>query len=224
MAFMQRQWHGIVKIVGYLALILTGTGVFPLTGVTAENRLDIPVHVSYHQPLPQDDFQLTLVLLDDTHDLLAQITALQEKSKPELEPLIKQYMYAAEMLGRLAVSESEKRTQFQQQFADVEQQINNILAGYRQQIDGVLEAAMLASVTCSSLKTDCLLSEIKQGKYRVHAELSFSTTTLRWFEPVDLIKGGDNVTVMLTRDNLNTPYWTDLNWWSFMNLDFSKHH
>jgi hypothetical protein len=30
--------------------------------------------------------------------------------------------------------------------------------------------------------------------------------------------------VTLTRNNLKNPYWTDLNWWSFMNLDFSKHH
>jgi hypothetical protein len=212
-----------VKIVGCIALIVASLEAFQSNAATAENHLDIPVCVSYHQPLPQDDLHLTLVLLDDTPDLLAQITALQEKSKPELEPLIKQYMYAAEMLGRLALSESEKRTQFLQQFVEVEQQINIILDGYRKQIDEILESAALLSTTCSSITESCSLSDVVPGNYRIYAELSFSTTMLQWFEPIE-VKGGDSVPVNLTRDNLKNPYWTDLNWWSFMNLDFSKHH
>jgi hypothetical protein len=221
--FTHAQWHYTFRIFGYIALIIASLEAFQSNAFSAENRLDIPVAVSYNQPLPQDDLQLTLLLLDDTHDLLAQMTALQEKSKPELEPLIKQYMYAAEILGRLAVSESKKRTQFQQQFAEVEQQINNILDNYRKQIDAILESAALLSNMCFSITESCFLPDVAPGNYRIYAELSFSTTTLRWFEPIE-VKGGDSVPVNLTRDNLKNPYWTDLNWWSFMNLDFSKHH
>ena len=82
---------------------------------------------------------------------------------------------------------------------------------------------------------------VAPGKYRLYGILAFSTTTLRWFEPIvvkcgvqnsfrkagvqnSFCKGGDRPTVYLTRDNIMNPYWTELNWWSFMNLDFSKHH
>ncbi len=223
--FKNEQWyHKRQFFMACIVLMITmSIGTSQLEVSALENRQDILVHVSYSRPLPEDGLQLAVTLLDDAHDIFAQITALQEESKPALEPVLKRYMYAAEMLGRLPAADAEKRAQFHQQFSEAETQINRILAGYRQQIYDILDNAALMSTACSSLTEACSLSGVASGKYRVSAELSFSSTTLRWFEPVE-VKGGEAISVSLTRDNLKNPYWTDLNWWSFMNLDFSKHH
>jgi hypothetical protein len=118
---------------------------------------------------------------------------------------------------------SDEKAQFIQQFREAEQQIEEVLTEYRKPIEILLNNATIVSKTYSSWEESFPFHGIEAGIYRVYAELSFSTTTLHWFEPLQL-KGGGDSSVILTRDNLNNPYWTDLNWWSFMNLDFSKHH
>lgn len=223
--FMKRTWQWIGRWTACLALTLIWGAALSRDASAAENcQGAVEVRVAYNVPLPEGGVRLTLTLLDDADDVLARITALQEASKPELEPLIKRYMHAAEMLSRLSQAASEQRAQFRQQFDEAETHISHILARYHQQLRRIVEHAAVASQTCAALVADCRLADVKPGQYRLLAELSFSTTTLRWFEPVE-VKGGDSpVSVLLTRDNLKNPYWTDLNWWSFLNLDFSKHH
>lgn len=179
--------------------------------------------------LPNAAFSLRLALLDDRENLLAQIEQLKEQSKAELEPLVKEYMYAAGVLTQLAAqSEAEptaRQTQAQRlkAFKTAEQQIAAVLAHYRTRIEARLQQNTLQTRTFSARTGNARFERVAPGQYRLLAALTFATTTLRWFEPI-LVKGGDRPTVRLTRANLMNPYWTDLNWWSFINLDFSKHH
>lgn len=196
----------------------------PLSVSAAGECQDIAVHVEYGQPLPDDDIQVHLTLLDDAADLQAQFTALQEESKPTLEPLIQRYMLAVERLSRLAPEQAEARRRLHQQAAEAEDGIQATLTAYRRQLDALLDEAALRRQSCASLTEACVLSGAAPGAYRLYAEVAVATTRLRWFEPLTITKGGDALSVRLTRDNLQNPYWTDLNWWRFLNLDFSKHH
>jgi hypothetical protein len=209
----------------YYSVRLALTIIFLVNAAAAATEQSaIVVQLAYQRPLPEHELLLRLSVFDDGDDLHARITALQDASKPALEPLVKRYMYAAEMLGYAARSDdADARAAFRRQFDDAEAQINHILAEYRQQIDAVLADAHLLAHTCASAFEPCAVAGVAPGRYRLYAELSFATTTLRWFEAVE-VKGGETVSVALTRDNLKNPFWTDLNWWRFLNLDFRKHH
>lgn len=216
---MTRRWFGMVGVCSICGLF--GGDVFGESAVHPDQ--EIRVTVAYSPATHEEGMQLRVALLDDTTDLLAHITRLQEDSKKGLEPLVKRYIHAAEMLTQLRAATAEEKAPIIQRFRRAERQIDDILSSYRQQIDQLLERATLNMYTASTLDESFVFSGIPSGNYRVYAELMFSTTTLRWFESVS-VKGGDDGSVNLTRDNLKNPYWTDLNWWSFMNLDFSKHH
>jgi hypothetical protein len=173
-----------------------------------------------------------LYLLNDKDNILAQIEQLKEQSKAELERLIKQYMLAAEMLTQLAVKTGTEsitqhtKDQLSEDFKVNKKRIDAVLEHYQTAIDTLIEQHTLQTHTTSVPRITHHASRIRNiapGKYRLYGVMTFATTTLRWFEPI-VVKGGDRHTVYLTRDNLMNPYWTDLNWWSFMNLDFSKHH
>jgi hypothetical protein len=170
---------------------------------------------------------LQILFLSDHDDIFSQIEALKEQSKAELEPLVKQYMYAAETLMTSAAEARQADQQTQKRAAELfktaETHIEVVLARYQLQIDSLMQQHTLMTAMLTLLPAERRFTQIQAGKYRVYAVLTFSTTALRWFEPVE-VKGGGRHTITLTRENLMNPYWTDLNWWSFMNLDFSKHH
>ena len=179
-------------------------------------------------------------LLSDKNDILSQIENLREQSKVELEPLVKQYMLTAEKLTQLTaktdvdtaqtIQRSKKRLFID--FKEVGEKIDAVLQHYQTTIDSLIEQNTLQTLSISSSRATYQFSNIAAGKYRIYGVMTFSTTTLRWFEPIvvkcgvqnSFCQGGDRPTVYLTRDNIMNPYWTELNWWSFMNLDFSKHH
>jgi hypothetical protein len=179
-------------------------------------------------------------LLSDRNDILSQIENLREQSKVELEPLVKQYMLTAEKLTQLTAKTDADTTQTIQQskkrlssaFKAIEKEINAVLIHYQAIIDSRIQQNTLETFMLSCSDVSCHFQNVAPGKYRIYGVMTFSTTTLRWFEPVivksgvqnSFCKGGDRPTVYLTRDNIMNPYWTELNWWSFMNLDFSKHH
>jgi len=177
-----------------------------------------------------------LYLLTDDDDILAQIEQLKEQSKAKLEPLVKQYMQAAEKLTQLALEvgtdreKQDEKKRLHNIFTIAEKTLNAILKKYRGVIDSLIEHHTLQTFTMPLSRIMHHVSSINHqfenvapGKYRVYGIMAFSTTTLRWFEHIT-VKGGDRHTIYLTQDNITNPYWTDLNWWSFMNLDFSKHH
>lgn len=199
----------------------------------AEESLDsgkIRVMLTYAVPpdiLEKSRPTLQFVLLSDHDDIVSQIEALKEESKNELEPLVKDYMHAAETLTMFAVKGEQTDTQEKERivnvFENTERRIKDVLALYHLRIDALLQQHRIVTKTVSSLHAGGAFTLVQPGKYRVYAVLRFSTTTLRWFEPVE-VKGGGCHTIVLTRENLMNPYWTDLNWWGFMNLDFSIHH
>jgi len=200
------------------------------TGLASQQVGTLTIRRVYPQAIPAvvgETPKLQFFLLSDADDLVAQIVRLQEQSKPELEPLVQQYMLCAEQLIRIASRRDQERqpeyAQLLQSFQAAEAQIQMVLARYRAQIDRVLQAH-LVNVQTGNLELDhAAFREIVPGAYRLYVVMTFATTTLRWFEPI-IVKGGGCHSVTLTRENLMNPYWTDLNWWSFMNLDFSKHH
>jgi hypothetical protein len=185
---------------------------------------------------PQDPTVLTrhmpsiqLSLLDDRDPILAHLEQLREQSKGELEPLVKEYMRIAGTLTQFAVTADtgqlpqEKKTQLVQTFKTTEKAIETVLERYRMLIDARLQRDTIKTLTSSYPTVTSQFKNVAPGPYRLYGVMTFATTTLRWFEPI-VVKGGDRYTITLTRENLLNPYWTDLNWWSFMNLDFSKHH
>lgn len=179
-------------------------------------------------------------LLSDKNDILSQIENLREQSKVELGPLVKQYMLTAEKLTQLTTKTDADTAQTIQQskkrlssaFKAIEKKINAVLTHYQAIIDSRIQQNTLETFTLPCSGVSRQFQNVAPGKYRIYGILTFSTTTLRWFEPIivkygvqnSFCKGGDRPTVYLTRDNIMNPYWTELNWWSFMNLDFSKHH
>jgi len=176
------------------------------------------------------DARIHLSLLIDDEDLLSQIELLREQSKPELEPLIKQYMYTAETLTQFALKNKnvrdtqQKKEQFMKVFTTTQKRIHTVLAQYKAVIKSIIQRHTLRTLHDKSAFSDQLqFSELSAGRYRVYGALTFATTSLTWFEPIH-VKGGGRYTVTLTRENMMNPDWTELNWWSFMNLDFSKHH
>lgn len=168
-------------------------------------------------------------LLSDTDDILAQIEDLREQSKTELEPLIKQYMLTAEKLTRLTTQTDAGQTiqqtkkQLSNNFKAIDERIHTVLVHYQKIIDSRIQQHTLKTFILPGSVINHQFKDIAPGKYRLYGVMMFATTTLRWFEPV-VVKGGDRPTVYLTHDNMMNPYWTELNWWSFMNLDFSKQH
>ncbi|MBD3304762.1 hypothetical protein GF339_00260 [candidate division KSB3 bacterium] len=174
--------------------------------------------------------RLTVSLLDDRDDLLTQIERLREASKGELEPLMRQYMYLAESLTQIALQQAppQQKVQKQAQIADrfhrIEQKLSHVLTQYRTRIASLLRKHTLRTLPAKPLSAaPRRFKAIPPGRYRIYTVLRFATTTLTWFEPVQ-IQGGDRPNILLTRENMRNPDWTELNWWSFMNLDFSKHH
>jgi hypothetical protein len=172
---------------------------------------------------------IQLSLLDDRENILAQIEQLREQSKVELEPVVKQYMQTAETLIQLTMktragqAPQHTREQLVNTFKTTEQNIEAVLERYRPIIAARIHQATIETFTLSDPTVNAQFGNVAPGPYRIYGVMTFATTTLRWFEPIE-VKGGDRSTVNLTRANMMNPYWTDLNWWSFMNLDFSKHH
>jgi hypothetical protein len=207
----------------------------PLRAVEAGSSQDdgeILVTIHYVQDstvLTRYTPSIQLSLLDDRDPILAHLEQLREQSKGELEPLVKQYMQIAETLTRLAVtadtghSSQETKAQFVQTFKITEKAIETILERYRMLIDARLQHDTIKTLTTSCSTVTSQFENVAPGAYRLYGVMTFATTTLRWFEPI-VVKGGGCYPITLTRENLLNPYWTDLNWWSFMNLDFSKHH
>ncbi|PIE35541.1 hypothetical protein CSA56_03815 [candidate division KSB3 bacterium] len=173
--------------------------------------------------------RLTLCVLDDRQDIGAYIERLREESKPVLEPLVRRYMLSSEALTRLTVRRDspaiqKERSRLRADFSSANEDIDSILAYYRRRIDRCIEQAIIRHLAEMPVRSDAIvLRELPPGTYRVYGVISFATTTLHWFEGVTL-EGGESHSIILTRTNMMNPYWTDLNWWSFMNLDFSKHH
>ena len=170
--------------------------------------------------------RITAFLLDDQHDLSGQLLEWREESKAQLEPLVKDYMYTAELLTHLAVQgkRTEERKRALLSFREVERHIQGILDGYAAQIDRLFQEKTFQIRQEEERAVKHIeFHELPPGNYRVYVVLTFATTALHWFEALT-IKGGDTVLCTLTRENLNNPYWTELNWWKFINLDFSKHH
>jgi hypothetical protein len=110
-----------------------------------------------------------------------------------------------------------------QTFKTTEKAIETVLERYRMLIDARLQRDTIKTLTSSYPTVTSQFENVAPGTYRLYGVMTFATTTLRWFEPI-VMKGGGRYSITLTRENLLNPYWTDLNWWSFMNLDFSKHH
>ncbi len=193
----------------------------PLTIVLDEN--EYAPEIARHHP------SFHVLLIADNEDILAQIESLKEQSKPALEPVIREYMLAVEALTRLAASQKREQGSEQQKqalrarFYSADTKLTTILAGYRQQIDDLLQQNTVQTLVSLVSSDPLLVAGIPSGKYRIYGRVMFATTTFHWFEPV-IIQGGECRTMTLTRENMTNPYWTDLNWWSFMNLDFSKHH
>ena len=230
----------IIIIQGIFALhILTNTFLMYAANVTPQDSGEISVNVRYGEDpalLTKYHPILQCYLLTDSSDILSQIEQLKEQSKAQLEPLIKQYMLVAETLSQItlnAPTDKEKQAEknrLHKMFNKTEKTINNILEQYRAVIDSIIHhhtirtcTMSLSSVSPQLSTLSCQFRHIPSGGYRIYGVLIFSTTKLTWFEPVS-IKGGDSYTVNLNRDNIKNPDWTELNWWSFMNLDFSKHH
>lgn len=217
-----------------VALVCGVLGVFALClamplAVSAEIPSTIYVQVKIADDLSNFSWEqscITVSLLGDRQDLGGQLTRLQEESKPQLEPLIKQYMFAAEQLTHLRghKERTEEREQTLRSFHEQETRIQHILDDYTVQIAQIFQQQTLQIRREEGRAVEYIeFHEIPPGNYRVHAVLTFSTTTLHWFEALR-VEGGDTALCVLTREKLNNPYWTELNWWSFINLDFSKHH
>ena len=210
-------------------IILTGTMFGYAASSECEEKGELVVELLYPQnlkTLAQYEPQLEITLLADDDDLLGQIDALQEQSKPELEPLVKQYMYAAEALhqSRTGKITQHQQTQFMRNFTAAEKRIHKVLERYTPMITDLLDRHTRQKIRNTPLLTATLsFHDLAPGQYRVYGVLTYTTTRLTWFEPVH-VKGGERRTITFTRDNLHNPYWTALNWWSFVNLDFSKHH
>lgn len=211
-------------------IILTGAMFGYATSSECEGKGELVVELLYPQELEtlaQYEPRLEITLLADDNNLLGQINALQNQSKPELEPLVKHYMYAAEALNQLRTREipdQQQQEQLMQSFTAAEKCIQQVFERYTPLITDLLQRQTHQKIHKTPLATTTLtLKDIEPGQYRVYGVLTYTTTTLTWFEPVH-IKGGECRTITFTRDNLHNPYWTELNWWSFVNLDFSKHH
>ena len=214
---------------------LLTTVLFPLFSIyaeTSETQLlnEIRVSLDSAQIPTQYTPELSISLLADDDDVLAQIEALREQSKAELEPLVKQYMYTAEELTQLALQQSDEQHTRQDKdrllsvFATTEKNIQAVLKHYEAMIDSIIRRYTLRKVTDVSVCSESIpFKEIPPGTYRVYGVLTFATTALTWFEQIR-IEGGGCHTVHFTRENRKNPYWTALDWWSFINLDFSKHH
>ena len=172
---------------------------------------------------PLANARLSAALMDDADDLLGQIMAWRDASKPALEPLIKQYMRSVERLIQLPAGSSDERQRLIADTAVLEAQTYAILERYRLQIRGLLASHTLKWREMAAVSLPVCLDGMSPGKYRVHVILTVETTQFHWFEPIQL-QGGDRLAIRLTRENVKNPDWTDVNWWSFMNLDFSKHH
>ena len=172
---------------------------------------------------PLEHARLSAALMDDADDLLAQIMAWRDASKPALEPLIKQYMRSVERLMQLSAGSSDERQRLSADTAVFEAQTYAILERYRLQIRGLLASHTLKRREMAAVSLPMRLDGMSPGRYRVHVILTVETTQFHWFEPIQL-QGGDRLAIRLTRENVKNPDWTDFNWWSFMNLDFSKHH
>lgn len=174
------------------------------------------------------DAHIALYLLDDQDDIFTQIEALREQSKAELEPVIKQYMLTVEALNQVASQKKKglnpEKDRLLSRFKAIEGQVDLLLEQYKERIDTLIEGHILQTIRMEFPVSKALcFKDLLPGKYRVYGELTFSTTRLRWFKAL-IIRGGDSYTIIFTRQNMQNPYWTELNWWSFMNLDFSKHH
>lgn len=172
---------------------------------------------------PLANAHLSAALIDDADDTLAQMMAWRDASKPALEPLIKRYMYVVERLTQRSVAaNSNERQRLAAEVRALEAQKEALLTPYRRQIRELLELHTLKrlEMTAASLP---MRFDAPPGRYRLHVILTVETTQFHWFEAIQL-QGGDRLAIRLTRENLKNPDWTDVNWWSFMNLDFSKHH
>ena len=136
-------------------------------------------------------------------------------------------MRVTEALTKLATTARETHQAQQEQlvrrFTILDLHIQEILDAYQVQLDALIKQRTVRTLSCPGITEPCRIADIPPGRYRLYGVVTFSTTTLRWFEAI-VLKGGDRPTVILTRENLMNPYWTELNWWSFINLDFSKHH
>ena len=200
----------------------------PLTAVTElPTKIFIQVEIADEvQNFSWEQSRITLFLLDDRQDLSRQLTEWREESKAQLEPLIKKYMYCAELLTRLAGQQerTDEKTRALLAFHEQETQIQRLLNDYSARIDQIFQEQTLQIRRENGRAAERIeFYDIPPGKYRVYAILTYATTTFQWFEALSL-EGGDTVSCALTRENLKNPYWTDLDWWSFINLDFSKHH
>lgn len=215
-------------------LIMAAVGMFEYSGYAASSehgeQAALVIRILYPdniEALKKYEPHLELSLLADDDDILGQITALQEQSKPALEPLVKHYMHAAETLNRSSagtVDSPQQRAQLIRNFTTAETRIQEVLERYTPIITEILQRHARQKIRRTPLLTNTLtVQDLPPGRYRIYGVLTYATTTLTWFEPVYL-QGGDCRTITFTRDNLNNPYWTTLNWWSFLNLDFSKHH
>lgn len=217
-----------------VCLLVLAVGIFDNSGdatsLQGSAKGTILVEIVYPHALElltQYEPQLEITLLADDEALMGRIHALQERSKPELEPVVKQYMYAAEALNQIRTGKipQQQQTQLMQSFTAAEKRIQQALERYTPLITDLLQRH-----TCQKIHKmpplaalTLTVKDVAPGRYRVYGVLTYATTTLTWFEPVH-IEGGERRTITLTRDNLHNPYWTELNWWSFINLDFSKHH
>ena len=175
-------------------------------------------------PLDIADARLSVALIDDSSDVLAQIDAWREASKPTLEPLIKRYMYLAERLAQLTnAADSHERQRLGAEMRELETQKDKALTAYRANIRTLLAAQTKKRIDVAVDSLPVTLEALSPGAYRAHVILTVKTTQFHWFEPFH-IQGGDRLAIRLSREHIKNPDWTDFNWWSFMNLDFSKHH
>jgi len=175
-------------------------------------------------PLNSADARLSVALIDDSDDLLAQIDAWRETSKLALEPLIKRYMYLAERLTQSAsAADSEERERLKTEIRSLEAQKDALLKAYCVKIQKLLASQTRKRLDVAADSLPVTLEAVSPGVYRAHVILAVQTTQYHWFEPFR-IQGGDRLAIRLSRENVKNPDWTGFNWWSFMNLDFSKHH
>ncbi len=218
----------LIKKIFVACLLLHAIGVVSY----AEMPGDVSVSVRISEDMPDIDTYLPrmmLYVLNDQDNIEAHIEQWKEESKDILEPLVRQYMLTAETLLHVTSRAHSLEVQKEQarllsQFASVKQAIESYLTDYRQRIEHLIDHYTVRRVNVMSAGPDAIvLCGFPPGKYRIYGIVSFATTTLRWFEAVTL-KGGDRQNIVFTRENMTNPYWTDLDWWSFMNLDFSKHH
>lgn len=175
-------------------------------------------------PLDVADARLSVALIDDSGDVLAQIDAWREASKPTLEPLIKRYMYLAERLAQPSNgADSQERLHLGAEMRVLEAQKEEVLNAYHVKIHNLLTSQTKKRIDVAVDSLPAAFEALSPGAYRAYATLTVKTTQFHWFEPF-YIQGGDGLTIQFTRNNVKNPDWTDVNWWSFMNLDFSKHH